>query len=600
MTGGARSGSGTLTRMSAVEATPETSQSKGTPPRERQWFHSAVVYQVYPRSFQDSDGDGIGDLPGVIRRLDYLATLGIDVLWLSPDLRLPAGRQRLRHQRLPGHRPHLRDAGGLRRAGRAGARARHTHRHGPRGQPHLRRAPLVRRVPLLEGLRQARLVLVAAGARGHGRGRARCRADQLAVVLQRPRLGARRGHRRVLPAPVLPQAARPELGEPRGARGGLRDDALVAGPRGRRLPHGRHQHDLQGPRRCATAACWTTVRYADGSPFYICGPRIHEFLQEMHREVFAGRPEKLLTVGEMPAVTVEEAVLFTDPARREVDMVFQFEHVGLDHGEHKWDRRPLELRRAEGVPGPVAGGARRGRVEQPVLEQPRPAAGGLPVRRRRPVPRRVGQAAGDGAAPAPGHTVRLPGRGARHDERALRRRAVLPRHRVRQLLPRGARAGPLAGGGPRGAAARAAATTRAPLCSGTPRRTPASPPGSRGSRSTPTTRRSTPTPSWPTRTRCSTTTGGSSSCGTAIPSSPMATSTCCCRSTPPSTRSPARSTTQTILVVANFSSDDQRVDDLPGEEDWGAAELVLGNYPDPGAGLPPLRPWEARVYRRRA
>jgi oligo-1,6-glucosidase len=63
----------------------------------------------------------------------------------------------------------------------------------------------------------------------------------------------------------------------------------------------------------------------------------------MHREVFEGRAEKLLTVGEMPAVTVEEAVLFTDPARREVDMVFQFEHVGLDHGEHKWDRRPLDL-----------------------------------------------------------------------------------------------------------------------------------------------------------------------------------------------------------------------------------------------------------------
>jgi oligo-1,6-glucosidase len=81
----------------------------------------------------------------------------------------------------------------------------------------------------------------------------------------------------------------------------------------------------------------------DGSPFYLCGPRIHEFLQEMHREVFEGRDATLLTVGEMPGVTVEEARLFTDPARREVDMVFQFEHVGLDHGEHKWDRRTLEL-----------------------------------------------------------------------------------------------------------------------------------------------------------------------------------------------------------------------------------------------------------------
>src|SRR3712207_6985762 len=77
----------------------------------------------------------------------------------------------------------------------------------------------------------------------------------------------------------------------------------------------------------------------DGSASYLCGPRIHEFLQEMHREVFAGRPDRLLTVGEMPGVTVEQARLFTDPARAEVDMVFQFEHVGLDHGTSKWEDR---------------------------------------------------------------------------------------------------------------------------------------------------------------------------------------------------------------------------------------------------------------------
>ena len=52
----------------------------------------------------------------------------------------------------------------------------------------------------------------------------------------------------------------------------------------------------------------------------------------------------LLTVGEMPGVTVEEARQFTDPARAEVDMVFQFEHVGLDQGATKWDMRPLRLR----------------------------------------------------------------------------------------------------------------------------------------------------------------------------------------------------------------------------------------------------------------
>ncbi|MDU3797048.1 MAG: alpha-amylase family glycosyl hydrolase, partial [Staphylococcus epidermidis] len=51
---------------------------------KRNWWKEAVAYQVYPRSFNDSNGDGIGDLPGLIEKLDYLENLGIDVIWLSP------------------------------------------------------------------------------------------------------------------------------------------------------------------------------------------------------------------------------------------------------------------------------------------------------------------------------------------------------------------------------------------------------------------------------------------------------------------------------------------------------------------------------------
>ena len=51
---------------------------------ERQWWHSSVVYQIYPRSFNDSNGDGIGDINGIREKLDYLKELGIDVIWLSP------------------------------------------------------------------------------------------------------------------------------------------------------------------------------------------------------------------------------------------------------------------------------------------------------------------------------------------------------------------------------------------------------------------------------------------------------------------------------------------------------------------------------------
>ena len=56
---------------------------------EEKWWKKAVIYQIYPRSFQDSNGDGIGDLNGIIGRLDYLENLGIDAIWLSPVCKSP-------------------------------------------------------------------------------------------------------------------------------------------------------------------------------------------------------------------------------------------------------------------------------------------------------------------------------------------------------------------------------------------------------------------------------------------------------------------------------------------------------------------------------
>ncbi|MFN8169208.1 MAG: glycoside hydrolase family 13 protein [Candidatus Nanopelagicales bacterium] len=64
---------------------PVREGNAGLPPRdERFWWRDAVVYQIYPRSFADSDGDGLGDLPGIRSRLPYLADLGVDAIWLSP------------------------------------------------------------------------------------------------------------------------------------------------------------------------------------------------------------------------------------------------------------------------------------------------------------------------------------------------------------------------------------------------------------------------------------------------------------------------------------------------------------------------------------
>ena len=55
-----------------------------TSPQSTSWWRTAVIYQVYPRSFADSTGNGIGDLPGITLHLDHLAALGVDAVWLSP------------------------------------------------------------------------------------------------------------------------------------------------------------------------------------------------------------------------------------------------------------------------------------------------------------------------------------------------------------------------------------------------------------------------------------------------------------------------------------------------------------------------------------
>ena len=56
---------------------------------KNQWWKKSVVYQIYPRSFMDSNGDGIGDINGIVEKLDYLKELGVDVLWLSPVYKSP-------------------------------------------------------------------------------------------------------------------------------------------------------------------------------------------------------------------------------------------------------------------------------------------------------------------------------------------------------------------------------------------------------------------------------------------------------------------------------------------------------------------------------
>jgi oligo-1,6-glucosidase len=321
------------------------------------WWTSAVVYQVYPRSFQDSDGDGIGDLGGVLQRLDHLADLGVDVLWLSPVYPSPQADNGYDISDYQDIDPLF---GTLAQLDRLIAEV---HRRGMR---------LVMDLVVNHTSDEHPWFLESKASRSS--------AKRDWYWWRPPRGGFAAGDPGA--EPTNWQAAfsgstweydeasgeyylhlfhpkQPDLNwenpEVRHAVHAMMRWWLDRGVDGFRMdvinmiskdlrgidgaPDG-HLHD--GPPLPGSAL-------GDGSASYVCGPRIHEFLQEMHREVFAGRgrdglDQALLTVGEMPGVTIEEAKLFTDPARAEVDMVFQFEHVNLDQGTSKWDVRPLRLR----------------------------------------------------------------------------------------------------------------------------------------------------------------------------------------------------------------------------------------------------------------
>src|SRR6202011_582282 len=84
----------TLLRTAVVATLLSLAAASGQEPKlidgyEPKWWKEAVVYQIYPRSFKDSNGDGIGDLPGITSKLDYLQRLGVNVIWLSPHYDSP-------------------------------------------------------------------------------------------------------------------------------------------------------------------------------------------------------------------------------------------------------------------------------------------------------------------------------------------------------------------------------------------------------------------------------------------------------------------------------------------------------------------------------
>jgi oligo-1,6-glucosidase len=304
----------------------------------RRW----IVYQVYPRSFADSDGDGVGDLRGVLARLDYLQRLGVDVIWLSPVYRSPMddnGYDISDYTDIDPLFGTLADLDEL------------------LAELHARGMRLVMDLVVNHTSDEHPWFLESRSSRDNPKRDWYWWRD--------PRPGATPGTPGAEPTNwesyfsgptwTFDEAAgqyylhlfsrkQPDLNwenpEVRQAIYAMMRWWLDRGVDGFRM-------DVIDMISKDTALPDTTPRpgslYGPGTQYFICGPRNHEFLQEMYREVFAGRDAHVLTVGEMPGVTIPQAVLFTAPERNELDMVFQFEHVQLDIGANKFDLRPLHL-----------------------------------------------------------------------------------------------------------------------------------------------------------------------------------------------------------------------------------------------------------------
>src|SRR6478735_594738 len=314
----------------------------GTDTRPAHWWRTAVVYQIYPRSFADSDGDGIGDIPGITARLDYLARLGIDVLWLSPVYRSPMddnGYDISDYEDVDPLFGTMADLDAL----IAGCHARglrlvmdlvvnHTTDEHPwfieSRDPSSPKRDWYWWRPARDGGDPG-----APGAEPNNWGAAFSgpawhfdeASGEYYLHLFSPKQPDLNWEN-----PQVRQAvyAMMRWWVERGVDGFRmdvinfisKDVALPDGPQAPGQPHG------------------------SAFPGSANGPRLDEFLAEMNREVGL-TDQHLLTVGEMPGSTIELARRVTDPSRGELDMVFTFEHVDLDvaPGGAKWDLAELPL-----------------------------------------------------------------------------------------------------------------------------------------------------------------------------------------------------------------------------------------------------------------
>lgn len=300
---------------------------------KKAFWKEAVVYQIYPRSFMDSNGDGIGDIPGIISRLNYLKLLGVDVIWLSPVYKSPNDDN---GYDISDYRAIMDEFGTM--------------------------ADWER---LLSAIHARGMKLIMDLVVNHS-------SDEHAWFLE-----SRSSKSSPYRDYYIWRSGREDGLEPNnwvsffGGAAWQYDEAT-----GEYYLHlfSRKQPDLNWENPGLRSEVYEMMKFwldkgvdgfrmdvincisktpglpsvgsdrmAWGGEHFMNGPRIHEFLQEMNREVLS--KYEIMTVGEMPGATVEQAKLYTGEERGELQMVFQFEHMDVDSGPGgKWDLKPWTLK----------------------------------------------------------------------------------------------------------------------------------------------------------------------------------------------------------------------------------------------------------------
>lgn len=317
-------------KSAAVSETGE--DDGGGAPGGKAWWKESVVYQIYPRSFKDSNGDGIGDIPGIISKLDYLKELGVDVIWLSPVYQSPNDDN---GYDISDYRGIMDDFGTMADWEKLLA------------EVHSRGMKLIMDLVVNHSSDEHAWFLESRSSKENPYrdyyiwrpGRDGQEPNNWTSIFSGPaweydeQTGEYYLH--------LFSRKQPDLNwENPKVREEIYDMMtwwLDKGIDGFRMDVINMISKTEGLPSAGGD------RYAWGGDYFMNGPRVHEFLREMNEKVLSRYD--IMTVGETPGVTPDDAVRYANADGTELNMVFQFEHMELDSGwGGKWDPCPWKLR----------------------------------------------------------------------------------------------------------------------------------------------------------------------------------------------------------------------------------------------------------------